>query len=180
METEHTLLGPLSKPRQGRMSRQGKTTFIAILAGVCCALAPATAGANSLLSGYGGPGEGNQAILGSALLNGPSGGGGSAGSPPAGEQTGAAPADASSVVAGAAAGARRSLTGATRSARRRETVSAGGSHPGFTLPTRPTSQSSAVAAPALGLSGQDFMYILLAVGALVCTGALTRQLARRP
>jgi hypothetical protein len=43
---------------------------------------PVSALASPLLSGYGGPGQGNQAILGSALLNGPNGGrgGGSSGS----------------------------------------------------------------------------------------------------
>ena len=35
---------------------------------------------SSLLSGYGGPGQGSQAILGSALLNGPGSGGGNGGS----------------------------------------------------------------------------------------------------
>jgi hypothetical protein len=33
---------------------------------------------------------------------------------------------------------------------------------------------------ALGLSGADVLYILLALGALVVTGALTRVLARQP
>lgn len=37
---------------------------------------PAVAQASPLLSGYGGPGQGSQAILGAALVNGPSGGGG--------------------------------------------------------------------------------------------------------
>ena len=40
---------------------------------------PGIAVANPLLSGYGGPGQGSQAILGSALGNGPPGGGGGGG-----------------------------------------------------------------------------------------------------
>src|SRR5438876_10100556 len=43
------------------------------------ALAPAAANAGPLLSGYGGPGQGNQAILGSTLLGGPGGGSSGAG-----------------------------------------------------------------------------------------------------
>src|SRR2546421_57056 len=47
-----------------------------LLAAAACM--PVAAHANPLLSGYGGPGQGNQAILGATLLNG-SGGGGSSG-----------------------------------------------------------------------------------------------------
>jgi hypothetical protein len=62
------------------MRRKRRTiTALALLTLAFATLSIATAGANSLLSGYGGPGEGNQAILGSALINGPSGKGGSGG-----------------------------------------------------------------------------------------------------
>src|ERR1019366_9479043 len=65
-------------PQQGRMMTRHRATTTATLVLALTLTAPAVAGANSLLSGYGGPGEGNQAILGSALLGGPgSGGGGS-------------------------------------------------------------------------------------------------------
>jgi hypothetical protein len=47
--------------------------------GALLAIAPTSALANSLLSGYGGPGEGSQAILGSSVV-GRSGGGGAGGS----------------------------------------------------------------------------------------------------
>jgi hypothetical protein len=61
------------------MNRHRITILIGLVAGATAAL-PAPALANPLLSGYGGPGQGNQAILGSALVNAPrSGGGGGAG-----------------------------------------------------------------------------------------------------
>jgi hypothetical protein len=56
-------------------------TQICILSAVAAVAIPGSAQASSLLSGYGGPGQGNQAVLGSALLKGPKGGsGGSSGS----------------------------------------------------------------------------------------------------
>src|SRR3984893_14298799 len=61
---------------------------IAALLMALSAAMPSAAPAKSLLSGYGGPRPGSQAILGAMLLNGPSGGGGSSGSPP-GVPTGA-------------------------------------------------------------------------------------------
>ena len=68
---------------------------IALLAALV-AVAPAAASANSLLSGYGGPGAGNQAILGSALIGGggSAGGGGSSGS--SGSSTGSSGSSAGS------------------------------------------------------------------------------------
>src|SRR5258705_13375486 len=56
-------------------SRRKITPIIAGLA-AATALIPASAQASSVLSGYGGPGQGNQVILGAALLNGPRGGSG--------------------------------------------------------------------------------------------------------
>ena len=52
------------------------TIFIGAFCATLAVAAPAPALASSLLSGYGGPGQGNQAILGSALVNGPRGGAG--------------------------------------------------------------------------------------------------------
>ena len=73
------MLEPDKKPEARRhrfISRQRLGVAAAAMTLAAAALAPASATAGSLLSGYGGPGEGNQAILGSALLGGPSGGGG--------------------------------------------------------------------------------------------------------
>ena len=68
-------------------SRRMITPTIALVA--LSAAMPVAASASSLLSGYGGPGQGNQAILGSALLGGGSSGGssGSTGSSPGARTT---------------------------------------------------------------------------------------------
>ena len=64
------------------MKSHRKISLTTALLAALVAVVPATASANSLLSGYGGPGAGNQAILGSALIGGggSAGGGGSSGS----------------------------------------------------------------------------------------------------
>jgi hypothetical protein len=75
---------------------------------------PAAAVASSLLSGYGGPGQGNQAILGAALVNGPRGGGGSgssSGSTTSGTSGAAAPTGSSTSGSGAAGDGRKGLAG---------------------------------------------------------------------
>ena len=58
-------------------SRRIITSAIACIAALSAAAAmPVAAPAGSLLSGYGGPGQGSQVILGSSLVNGPPKGGG--------------------------------------------------------------------------------------------------------
>src|SRR5450755_4896336 len=63
-------------PRQGRMTSHRTISLILTLLAGLMTVAPSSVFAGPLLGGYGGPGAGNQAILGSALLNGPPGGGG--------------------------------------------------------------------------------------------------------
>jgi hypothetical protein len=77
---QHVLLKPM-KGTQGReMNRTLRIASTLALASLVSVLAPAVASAGSpLLSGYGGPGGGEQSILGSALLGG-AGPGGSSGS----------------------------------------------------------------------------------------------------
>src|ERR1700761_4789261 len=63
------------------MRRQRLTTTVALFAFGCfCASAPGAWASSTLLSGYGGPGQGNQAILGSTLIGGGGASGGSGGS----------------------------------------------------------------------------------------------------
>jgi hypothetical protein len=146
------------------------------------AAAPAAAAVNPLLSGYGGPGEGNQAILGSTLVGGSSTGagpgeGGGAGGPggPAGG------AGALSGSGGAGGGARR-VPGA-RGHRGRGPRSAGRASDGGSAATRGggpvVSLADASSSQTLGLSSEDVVYILVALGALAVTGVLTGRLARR-
>lgn len=165
--------------KQGRMRRKRNTiSKVTLLAVTCCVLAPSAATAGSLLSGYGGPGQGSQELLGSTLLNGPGGGSGGGGASPRGSgSTGRSPS------AGAARPARRQPTrGASRrhAAGGSETASANSFQRHSALPAQPISQTGSVASQTLGLSSDDLVYIFLALGALAVTGALTGHLARRP
>jgi hypothetical protein len=140
---------------------------------------PATADAGSLLSGYGGPGEGSQALLGSALVNGPSG-------PSGGGQGGLgaeAPATAASAVSTLAVGAAHAGaaaqpasghgSGGGRGAPRR----AGTGRSAHPAARAPRASSGTAEASTLGLSGAQLLYILALLAALVLTGVLTRRMA---
>ncbi|HEY3865227.1 MAG TPA: hypothetical protein VGL54_03980 [Solirubrobacteraceae bacterium] len=170
---------------------------------------PSDAFAGPLLSGYGGPGDGNQVILGSTVIGGAGGGGGSAGgssgsngpssgangssssasssSSSTGEEPGAqggggsaavpgsggrgsSPRRGGSRVAGGAAAARHGSGAAARSAARADLV----------LSRHDASLSASAGSVALGLSGEDLWYVLLALAALAFTGFVTRRLARAP
>jgi hypothetical protein len=133
--------------------------------GVCAAL-PLTAHAGPLLSGYGGPGQGNQAILGSALLGGSSGGGGTSG--------GGGGGSGSRGPASSAVHSRSNAPGAPASPR--QTGVLAGERGASSYPAvEPTASRSGT---TFGLSGADLAYILLAAAALTVTGALTRRIAR--
>jgi hypothetical protein len=160
-------------------SRRTSIFILTILAVVLPCALPAAGMASSLLSGYGGPGQGNQAIIGSALLNGPSkGGGGGGGSTGAGSGE---PLASSSRVAesGSQGGGRgrphKSAQGGVRGKGATGRASASGPrYPVSAGLARSLSGDSAT----LGLSGADVLYIILALGALLLTGVLTRQLTR--
>lgn len=159
---------------------------------------PASASASPLLSGYGGPGQGTQAILGASLVNGPGGGGGSPGgggshggptasapagtaaSTSAGSTAGQAPAGDSSAP-GASSGSRASATGhRTASRRGRAGAAAGvGEARASVLPAGayPVSERS-VAQPsgALGLSTTGLVEALLVLCALAAMVVAMRRL----
>lgn len=161
-----------------------KIPIFAIVAAVL-ACAPAVARANPLLSGYGGPGQGNQAILGATLIGGSggSGGSGTSGGPggPGGNEVSAistaAPTDTpshgstSSTSSGRGSKAPRGGAGAASAS------SAGGaaarSFRGYTATER-----VGVSQPVLGLSGQDLLYLFLVLAVLAFTGVITGRLAR--
>jgi hypothetical protein len=152
---------------------------VTLLALALSTLAPATADAGSLLSGYGGPGEGNQVILGSALLNTPGGGGGSTG----GGSTGASSTTPDIGDAAAASGAPAGSPDrghAPESAGTDKQVN-GGAGKVSDSDARPyATTSELVGSQTLGLSSGDLVDVLLALGALILTGALTGRLARQP
>lgn len=151
--------------------------------------APARAG-NALLGGYGGPGDGTQAVLGATLLNGPSGGGGAGGGgssgglaaqggdPAAGSggQSGAGAPSGSAAAAPAGTGVR-----GQGAASRPSSPHVAGSDAGqpLTHASAATYPTAAVAATTLGLSGQNLFLVALTLVVLALTGLLTRLLARR-
>jgi hypothetical protein len=178
-------------PLQGSMRIQRIITTTVVTAGlVLFALAPASASAGSLLSGYGGPGQGNQEILGSGLVNGPSGGG-SGGGAAAAQGAGAASlattaGGSEQAVASGSAGS--STRGAThRAAHRGGGAAPRSTHQSATAPgaaaethtIAPAADQASVSGQTLGLSGADVVYVLVALAALVLTALLTRKVTRR-
>ncbi len=162
------------------MTRHRATTITLTLLALSAA-SPATAMAGSLLSGYGGPGAGSQAIIGSKLINSSTGGGSGGGARTSGgssrTSTGTGPATPTTPSGSGAASGKRShghpATGKLPSAsgegsRSQKTY-------GLVAP-----QASVEGSPVLGVSGTDLLYIVLALGALLLTGAFTARLARPP
>lgn len=158
--------------------------------------APSAALASSLLSGYGGPGQGNQAILGSALLNRPGGGSGSSGggSGESGSLAGSAGSSTTSSEAAASSGtgsSTQSGAGNNASGSRASGAHRGSqAHRSATRTASPPSIAEVYAAaernrpapstPALGLSGADLLLIVLVLGLLALIGVLSRRLTRVP
>lgn len=165
------------------MTRHLKIASILGLTGLL--LAPASSGASSpLLSGYGGPGAGNQVILGSMLLNTPGGGSGSSGQGGAGgsgsslssvrsETASSSSRQASSTPQAFARKGRSAVSPSTSTGR---AGTSQGSH-GEALAS---SLSGAGGGGTLGLTGQDLLFICLTLAALACMAALTKRLARVP
>jgi hypothetical protein len=172
-----------------RRRRTIKFTTASLLTLCLSAALPVAATAGSLLSGYGGPGQGSQEIIGAGLVHGGSHGGGSGGGGSGGGSSsavGPVAAATSNTGTGTTSGATsprprpgKHAAKANRTTRVRSeagSVSAGGSkaHPAL-------SPSAAVnAAPAgggtLGLSGANLLYMALVLGALILTALLTRRL----
>lgn len=192
------------KPKVGKqlMKSHRKISLTTALLAALVAIAPASASANSLLSGYGGPGAGNQAILGSALIGGggSTGGGGSSGASGSTGSTGssvgsaagseaagkgeAALADSSGRGAkGGAAGkgAGGPAASGAAGARRGHGKASGGAAGAY--PVRPrddASQSASAGGGALVFSAADLGYLFLVLAVLGATGLTTRRLARAP
>lgn len=176
------------------MTSTSKIARIAAVLALSIVLTPTTAPASPLLSGYGGPGQGNQAILGAALLNGPSGGGRGGGSSGGGSSGGgssssgagdlAAPATPTGAQgsgspprhSGSGTAGKHGVSGAGTSASapnaRHAASGAAGAYN--------VSAGGGSAQPLLGLTGDVLLYIVLALGVLAFTGVLTRRFAERP
>jgi hypothetical protein len=172
------------------MLRQRLTTTFALLAlGSCCAFVPAASASSTLLSGYGGPGEGNQAILGATVIGGAGGskggggsnGGGSAGTGSAAPQTVSIEASQAPVQTPKASGATgsggRSGAAKPQAHPRRQKATGATTAAGATAPAKAV-VAGAVSAPALGLSGSDIAYVVLAFLVLTLTAFVTVLLTR--
>jgi len=183
------LLEPRAGAKQGRMRTHRTSISVAAFLTALAAATPTGAFAGSLLSGYGGPGQGSQVILGSQLLKGPRGGGG--GSAGGTSTRGSSPSNASvatpPVEAGGASNSPSALGGSGRSGR--SSRAAGGApRAGRTGGVQGASSAAVDAYPAsersgvpptsglLGLSGSDLLYIFLALCILAFTGIFTRRL----
>lgn len=161
------------------MLRYRVTTIVVLLAlASCCAFSPAAMASSTLLSGYGGPGQGNQAILGSTLIGGA--GGGSGGGAGTGSPSGTAaslaveePRAGSSSGSGSG-GSGSSHRGGSAASRASRSAPSTGARPAITALT-----AERVDAPALGLGGGDVAYIVLAFLVLALTALLTVLVMRR-
>jgi hypothetical protein len=161
-----------------------RTTFSMFVAALSLAsFWPATAWANPLLSGYGGPGEGSQEILGAQLLGGPAGGRGGGPKGGGGGPTTGAGSGTSANSSEPTAGASASRRGGSRSpgAKREGAAAHSRTLPAGHRPARQAASEQAIAgSDGVGLSGEDVLYMALALVALSITGVLTAVLVRRP
>lgn len=174
----------------------------AVAAAVLLALPVAAQAGSSTLSGYGGPGEGNQAVLGSAVIGGHGGGGNSgagsgsqgSGAGSEGSSTGAPAAESgaaqgqstqgtdqprsSSTESGSAGGnAKRTSRSKTSSATHgspqgQPAVAARSYYPAAAAERVPAGGQGTV----LGLTADDLLYVILALVILVLVGLFTRRL----
>jgi hypothetical protein len=170
---------------QGSMTIQRskmRTVALGLAGSLAVALAaPLAAQAGPLLSGYGGPGQGNQAILGSTLIGGPGGGSGGSGGGPEAGTTASAPGTPRANGLKSGAGTTHATSARGSSGRGAHGASAAGSAAqasGGELSERSyRGFESAGGSSALGLSAGEIVYIVLAAAALAFTGLLTRRLA---
>lgn len=187
--------------------KRHRSSFVLLLtlsATVALGVLPPSALAGSLLSGYGGPGSGTQALLGSTLVNGggsaggPSGGssGGSSGSALSGGGSSAGggvaalngsahtPGSGSSGQGAGAPGASaaKGRGGALKGANGASGTSAGGSSTYTSAegprPAAGTAAARDAAQAPLGFTGTDVLLLAFVLGVLAITMALTRGLAR--
>jgi hypothetical protein len=190
-ELTRSYSGRRREPGQASMRSRRFITSAIVCSAALSAAMPAVAPASSLLSGYGGPGQGSQAIIGSSLVNGPPNGGGG---PPTGGGSAGSGESASAAQGNLATGAgspSRASVGSTAHRGRAE-LRRGRTRAGVDVLGASSSGSRAHPASArdaalrtagegsdtLGVSGMDLLYILVALCALLLTGVVTRRIAR--
>ena len=152
---------------------------------IAAACVPAGAHANPLLSGYGGPGQGNQAILGATLLNG-SGGGGSSRAVVVATSSGHVSGEGQSTTGAARGGSQAAASpkasgdASPRAARRvqRQSAAAHRSQDPESIYRALERSASVSAGGSPALSGSEVALIALALVALATIGVVTRRIAR--
>jgi hypothetical protein len=171
--------GRRREPKVGTL-RTHRFISAAVLAAVCIcpqvAAASRPSPSSTLLSGYGGPGQGNQAILGSTLIGGAGGKGGGkskGGGPPGPSAAAAITSIALPQAAPSSSHRRAGQVPTKRSATRHASETPAPAY------VRGTPASDRAAGGTLGLTGADLLYGVLALGALALTALLTVRLARR-
>jgi hypothetical protein len=191
------------------MSRKGGIAVVLASVGLTLAIASSAAFAGSpLLSGYGGPGAGEQAVIGSTLIGGSGGGAGSGGSSGSAgsSSSGASSTGAAPAGGGSSSGATSPLTGGGSAAGKAGGGSGGNgvhgaagsrhgsSHAAGSPSTHagvgntgvqihafvyPTGlRSASYDSPALGISGTDVLLFLAAIATLALVAAMTLRLSR--
>jgi len=170
------------------MRRHRSITTAALAALALCCVAPSTAGASStLLSGYGGPGEGSQAILGSSLTGtgggssgrgGGSGGGSTATGTASLEATTPSQQPATTAHGGSRPAAEAGRGGGSTGASKKQ--GSAGSSKGAAGAYPSPSPTADVGSEPLGVSGSDLLYIILGFAALALTAIVTGRLSGRP
>jgi hypothetical protein len=179
---------------QGReMKRKIRIASALALAGFLSVSAPLAASAGTpMLSGYGGPGAGEQAIIGSTLLGGPRGGAGSGGSSWSSSSSSNVARDSNGRQATNSAGAGRatgtSPSGSSSSSKSAPVIRGGAprparsdaSHAGgagvYVYPSAPASAQGG--SSVIGISGRDILPLIGIMAMLGLIGLLTVGLAR--
>jgi hypothetical protein len=188
----------LLEPKKGTQGREMKRIIrIALALAPLVALsasAPTVASAGSpLLSGYGGPGAGEQVIVGSTLLIGARGGAGSGGSSGSGGSAGASqggsgaspPNGSRATLSGAGSnggsiagnrGGGSQARGALRAGRGVDPRTGRANANPYVYPA--ALRSASTDSPLLGISGGDMLLLIATIVTLVLTGVLTIRLTR--
>jgi hypothetical protein len=181
-ESGHHSSGRQREPKVGKLAIHRIISALAATTATLAIFATSAGASNTLLSGYGGPGEGNQAIIGSTLVGGGGGGQSGGGAASASTQTSATSPSSSSSPS--------SIALPTAKAHSRPSAHPRRSHAakpstGVAAKPAPHAYSTSPAADrtagggTLGLTGADVVYIILAFGALALTGLLTTRLTGR-
>jgi hypothetical protein len=170
--------GRRRESRQGSMSSRRMITPTIVCLVALSAVMAAPAQASSLLSGYGGPGQGSQAILGSSLINGGSGGSSGGGQASTAGTPGATGTGQASGAPGSAASKHAVRSGRAGRHAGARVGGASGNGAQVTPASSGALTREAGASQPLGLSSRYVVYILLGLVALIFIGVLTRRMAR--